>query len=126
MMKKGTRLLTSNEVSPYQTKPNDTDRDSISSRSVISSGLVKRLTMVKKKTGTTQTKHTEMALSIAIILSNLSNDEEYIRTLLGVDNWASKEPSMKDIKSIEETKGLPSSSISHVEDATEIELSDSH
>ena len=29
----------------------------------------------------------ELALAISIILSNLSNDEHYIKILLGVDEW---------------------------------------
>ena len=33
----------------------------------------------------TQTRQVELALSISIILANLSNNEEYIETLLGVN-----------------------------------------
>jgi hypothetical protein len=29
----------------------------------------------------------ELALAISIILSNLSNDDQYIKILLGVDEW---------------------------------------
>ena len=32
-------------------------------------------------------RQVELALAISIILSNLSNDEEYIKTLLGVKQW---------------------------------------
>ena len=38
----------------------------------------------KRKNELTQTRQVELALSISIILSNLSNNEEYIKTLLGV------------------------------------------
>ena len=34
-----------------------------------------------------RTRQVELALAISIILSNLSNDEEYIKVLLGVDEW---------------------------------------
>lgn len=34
-----------------------------------------------------RTRQIEQALAISIILSNLSNDEEYIKVLLGVDKW---------------------------------------
>lgn len=34
-----------------------------------------------------RTRQVELALAISIILSNLSNDEEYIKVLLGADKW---------------------------------------
>ena len=45
---------------------------------------------LKKKTSKndlTKTRQIELALSISIIFSNLSNDEEYIKVLLGADEW---------------------------------------
>ena len=56
---------------------NDNERDSNSEYSMSTVGFNKSKTMAgkKKKSEVTQTKKKELALSIAIILSNLSNDE---------------------------------------------------
>jgi len=40
-----------------------------------------------KKRKTEQTRQVELALAISIILSNLSNEEDYIKTLLGIQHW---------------------------------------
>ena len=39
------------------------------------------------KSDLNRTRQVEQALAISIILSNLSNDEEYIKVLLGVNKW---------------------------------------
>ena len=67
-------------------------------------GKQKTVVSKKKKQNFTHTKQVELALSIAIILSNLSNDEEYIKTLLAVEKWRSREPSFRDLKLAEEAK----------------------
>jgi hypothetical protein len=32
----------------------------------------------------------QLSLAVSIILSNLSNEEEYMRVLLGIDTWAKR------------------------------------
>lgn len=41
----------------------------------------------KRKKDLHSTRQVELALAVSIILSNLSNDEDYIKTLLGVNHW---------------------------------------
>ena len=60
----------------------DPEPDGISANSKSSMGLKKK--NKKRKNELTQTRQVELALSISIILSNLSNNDEYIKTLLGV------------------------------------------
>ena len=57
----------------------------------------------KRKSELTQTRQVELALSISIILSNLSNDEKYIETLLGIDDWTERQQEPSVIKQSDES-----------------------
>lgn len=45
---------------------------------------------MKKKKRTEEDRETELALAISIILANLSCEEDFIATLLGVEFWKDK------------------------------------
>jgi hypothetical protein len=46
------------------------------------------------------TKLVELTLAISIILSNLSNDQDYIKVLLGVEKW-DKKPSSSNVEEVD-------------------------
>lgn len=42
------------------------------------------------KQGGDKQMNVQLSLAVSIILSNLSNEEEYMRVLLGIDTWAKR------------------------------------
>ena len=90
---------------PGQNQNDDSDEESKGS-SVSGSQMIrqKQSKGKKRKSELTQTRQVELALSISIILSNLSNDESYIETLLGVNEWSSRAQELpRDVKQTDES-----------------------
>ena len=58
------------------------------------------------KSDLNRSRQIELALAISIVLSNLSNDEEYIKVLLGVPEWNARYREQNGHESFDNADGM--------------------